>query len=915
MSSNLDPYKLAGATLVASGGNLLDRYTVEGFVGLGRVSAVYRGTETESLRPVALRVLNARATLLSSQRAAVLQRLRDLTGPVQEVANACPTFAEVADVGAFVGEGDHWMPVIVQPLVAGERRSTICRTLEIALAEERARRPPARTLTSTIDWMTPLADALTYGHACGMVHGNVTPQSVVVRRETPLQLMDLGLARVLATLQAKDRAFAAADEPSPFFFDPGYAPPEHFAAARRPDALGALGPASDVFSLALVMLELLTGLAPLGPGDDARLEAVALDPVARPTPRSRGRDLGGYVDAVFERALAVRPADRHGTVESFWSALRAASRLTLRPSRPAIPPPIPLPSQIPTLAEAFLARSPRRSAPAASELSSPPRSEASDERAPESDAAPFRMRPRAPSIPSGASAKSGGGGRPRPEDEGANELGVGETIAGKYAIEGLLGRGGMGTVWRCMHVGLGERVAVKVMSRKMADNREVRVRFEREARAAAKIKSRYVARVYDTGALPDGRPYIVMEYMEGETLADAMKGGESLPLADAVRILGQVGRGLARAHELGIVHRDVKPENVFLAHTSDDGVIAKVFDFGIVKVPDAMNDGSTRVGVLVGTPHYMSPEQADGLTIDERSDIFSLGVLAYRMFTGKRLFSGDTIMQILMRICTAPLPSLLDQAPSVPPPVDDWFQRTCARKREDRFDSVIECVEALALAAGVEVSRDVSILPPPPSPRGAVASESAEVPAAELSCPTLIDEEDPRAVASGAAHDPFDSIPHLAGFGAGGPPVEPSSVPPTSLDASRGAPAPSSAGRPRRRRFGRALTLLGFVAAAAVCGAALSQGFNQTPNDGEMNTVAGAAMEGTTPVVSPPPPAVPDPPAPSTAATGIASALVAPTPDAGLAATPLAPHGVQALPPAPTLRAGRTRRAAAQPAR
>jgi serine/threonine-protein kinase len=301
------------------------------------------------------------------------------------------------------------------------------------------------------------------------------------------------------------------------------------------------------------------------------------------------------------------------------------------------------------------------------------------------------------------------------------DLEIGEVIAGKYAIERLLGRGGMGTVWLCLHLGLRERVAVKVMSRQVADNGDVRARFEREARASAKIKSRYVARVYDTGELADGRPYLVMEYMEGETLGQALHAARTMSLEDTVRILGQVGRGLARAHELGVVHRDIKPDNVFLAHTADDGVIAKVFDFGIVKLSDAiaMSSDMTQEGALLGTPQYMSPEQVEGVPIDLRSDIYSLGVMAFRMLSGKRLFPGESLSATLMKICNGPLPSLTEAAPGVPEAVETWFRRACARDREARFSSALECVEALVVAAGMPRPESSLSLPGQPMASGA----------------------------------------------------------------------------------------------------------------------------------------------------------------------------------------------------
>ncbi len=330
------------------------------------------------------------------------------------------------------------------------------------------------------------------------------------------------------------------------------------------------------------------------------------------------------------------------------------------------------------------------------------------------------------------------------------DLELGEIIAGKYSIERLLGRGGMGAVWLCTHLGLGERVAVKVMSRRMANNAEVRARFEREARASAKIKSRYVARVYDTGELTDLRPYIVMEYMEGETLGQALKVVPTKSLADTARILGQVGRGLARAHELGIIHRDIKPDNVFLAHTSDDGVIAKVFDFGIVKVSDTISaeDDATQEGALLGTPQYMSPEQVEGVTIDLRSDVYSLGVMAFRMLAGKRLFPGESLSATLMKICSGPLPSLTEVVPGLPPAVDTWFLRTCARDPAQRYGSALECVDALARAAGIVATPDVSVPPPAPSTVSAVTSPPLETPS-ELSA----------AAARASAHRADDSAP------------------------------------------------------------------------------------------------------------------------------------------------------------
>src|SRR5882672_2420333 len=155
----------------------------------------------------------------------------------------------------------------------------------------------------------------------------------------------------------------------------------------------------------------------------------------------------------------------------------------------------------------------------------------------------------------------------------------GTVIAGKYRIEALIGRGGMGSVWAATHLGLGQRVAVKLIAKRYASSREARQRFDLEAKAVAQLRSRFVVQVYDNGETQDGTPYIVMELLEGESLDQRIQRLGPVPVESSLRILGQVARALGRAHSLGIVHRDLKPENIFLTHSQDDdGEIAKVLD-------------------------------------------------------------------------------------------------------------------------------------------------------------------------------------------------------------------------------------------------------------------------------------------------------------------------------------------------
>jgi serine/threonine-protein kinase len=303
------------------------------------------------------------------------------------------------------------------------------------------------------------------------------------------------------------------------------------------------------------------------------------------------------------------------------------------------------------------------------------------------------------------------------EDEPVPSLAAGTLIGGKYRIERLIGRGGMGSVWSAVHTSLGQRVAVKLIAKRYADSREARHRFDLEAKAVAQLRSRYVVQVYDHGETDDGTPYIVMELLEGESL-DARLARGPLPLAAAFPILEQVSRALARAHALGMVHRDLKPENVFLTVSPDgDGEIAKVLDFGIVKIRGNEGIGSsTRTGVVLGTPLYMSPEQARGLkTVDQRTDLYSLGMVAYAMLAGQPAFTGESLADLLVAICTAPLPQIRSVAHWLPPAIDGWFQRACAREPSERFASVDEMMTAFAAAAGLRGPRASSVVPGAPS--------------------------------------------------------------------------------------------------------------------------------------------------------------------------------------------------------
>ena len=302
----------------------------------------------------------------------------------------------------------------------------------------------------------------------------------------------------------------------------------------------------------------------------------------------------------------------------------------------------------------------------------------------------------------------------------------GGLVAGKYEVLRLIGRGGMGSVWEGRHVTLGTRVAIKFIDPEYGRSQEARSRFDTEARAAAALQSKHAIQIYDHGMTDDERPYMVMELLTGEALDARLDRTARISLPDAARILGQVCRALQRAHDAGIIHRDLKPENIFLVRSPDDDEeVAKVLDFGIAKIKTPPGEqglnSSTKTGAVLGTPYYMAPEQARGLrTLDTRADLWSLGVIAYKCVTGALPFDGESVGDLLVKICTAPPPVPSTILPGLPVAFDAWFARTMERDPARRFGSATELADALAFAAGVSVRRGG-----PPSPHPGYAGSPA----------------------------------------------------------------------------------------------------------------------------------------------------------------------------------------------
>ncbi|MBZ8141127.1 hypothetical protein CLD22_14590 [Rubrivivax gelatinosus] len=261
---------------------------------------------------------------------------------------------------------------------------------------------------------------------------------------------------------------------------------------------------------------------------------------------------------------------------------------------------------------------------------------------------------------------------------------------GRYRIQSRLGRGGMATVYQALDPEIGREVAIKFLHASLAEDEECRVRFLREARAAGGLSHPNIVVVHDVGEI-EGRPYMAMELLEGCSLADLLDKTRQLPIRDAVVIALQLARALDYAHARGIVHRDIKPGNIMVR---PDGVTVKVTDFGIAHMDDG-GQQRTQVGAVLGTPQYMSPEQARGEKLDGRSDLFSAGIVLYQMIAGERPFRGDSLVAVATRIANEPHPPLAAARPEVPASLRRVVDRCLAKQPAQRYPSGKELADAL----------------------------------------------------------------------------------------------------------------------------------------------------------------------------------------------------------------------------
>jgi serine/threonine-protein kinase len=268
---------------------------------------------------------------------------------------------------------------------------------------------------------------------------------------------------------------------------------------------------------------------------------------------------------------------------------------------------------------------------------------------------------------------------------------IGFVLADKYKIQRVIGKGGMGIVYEAQHMVLGKRVAIKLMLDKYFEDTEAKARFQREAYAASQIGSPHIIDVADIGSLPDGRSYVVMEYLNGKPLSDVLEQSGPMPPWRAMAIMKQVLRAVGAAHARGVIHRDLKPDNIFLIDQGDNQDFVKLLDFGISKVLDPDEQIAftklTTTGVVMGTPLYMAPEQAMGQPAGAGADIYALGVILYELLSGRTPFVGNTYAVLVAQLLTAAPEPLQNLRPGLPAALVNAVHRALEKDPARRFST------------------------------------------------------------------------------------------------------------------------------------------------------------------------------------------------------------------------------------
>ena len=391
-------------------------------------------------------------------------------------------------------------------------------------------------------------------------------------------------------------------------------------------------------------------------------------------------------------------------------------------------------------------------------------------------------------------------------------LAPGQVIVGRYRVLQQIGRGGMGAVFLVEHVHTGDRAALKVLQGAASQDPESIERFKREARAPARIQSENVVRVVDADTAPElqGAPFLVMELLSGNDLQKIVAQSGPLPPQEVARVLGQVARALDKAHAMGIVHRDLKPENLFLHQREDGSSVVKILDFGISKLDEIQGTSAqyqlTRTGAVMGTPLYMATEQALGRRelIGPQTDVWSLGLIAIYLLTGEPYWRGKTVPDILGSVLSYAMYPPSQRWPQLPPALDRWLLRSCARMPDQRYRTAGEQIAELT---EILRAREVAVM----------SSAPTMLPAPAFTPPQLTP---PHVTPPSYVTPPHVTPPHVAMYQSQPPPAYPgASTNEPMIHASQNMQAAPRQGMPTGAKVAIVLSLLaalGAMAAVAV---------------------------------------------------------------------------------------------------
>ncbi|MBV8201945.1 MAG: serine/threonine-protein kinase [Acidobacteria bacterium] len=503
-----------------------------------------------------------------------------------------------------------------------------------------------------------VASGLAAAHDKGVVHRDVKPANVMVAEDGRVKIVDFGIAR----LADETRLTRTGD----VMGTTAYISPEQFLSAETDHR-------SDLWSLGVVLYEMVTGRLPWSNGDERELVSAIVKRPSRPISTLRP-EVPQALERVAARALAKRPAERYQRADELRADLLAVAELVAQPAQADQPAPYdqtlieapllpgrerrPPPSPPPPPAAGSGASAAAAPAAAAGEAAASATAPGAGERgqpgaadSPGGSAGP----PSGPrSSPQGTPATPSSAGVERRPGSGM----IGRVIA-HYRILGPLGGGGMGVVYQAQDLSLERVVALKFLPPELTRDQESKTRFLQEARAASALDHPNICTIHEVGEIDEGQLYLAMACYDGETLKQRLQRGP-LPIDEALETAQQVARGLVKAHRHGIVHRDIKPANLMI--TTDE--IVKILDFGIAKLAGAA--GLTRIGSSLGTPGYMSPEQARGDEVDPRTDVWSLGAVLYEMVTGRRPFRGEhdqAVLYALFNLEPEPVDQLRPDAP------------------------------------------------------------------------------------------------------------------------------------------------------------------------------------------------------------------------------------------------------------